>query len=70
MRKLNIQNTIRQLRFEAREMTQEALAFKVGVTRQTIVAIEAEKYYPSLELAFRIAAVFNKPIESVFVFKK
>jgi putative transcriptional regulator len=49
-------------------MTQQELAEKVGVTRQTIVAIEGEKYSPSLELAFRIAAVFKKPLESVFAY--
>ena len=49
-------------------MTQQALAEKVGVTRQTIVAIEKGKYSPSLELAFRIAHVFNKPLEDVFLY--
>jgi putative transcriptional regulator len=47
-------------------MTQEELAGKVGVTRQTIIAIEKEKYSPSLELAFRIALVFDSPLEEVF----
>jgi putative transcriptional regulator len=62
----NISNTIRTLRFHADEMTQAALAEKVGVTRQTIVAIEQGRYSPSLEVAFRIAAVFGVPLEEVF----
>ncbi|MDD4995076.1 MAG: helix-turn-helix transcriptional regulator [Patescibacteria group bacterium] len=49
-----------------REMTQEQLADKVGVTRQTIIAIEKNKYVPSLELAFKIAGVFGETIENVF----
>ncbi|MAS35531.1 MAG: transcriptional regulator [Anaerolineaceae bacterium] len=57
---------IRKLRFEHDEITQQQLADKVGVTRQTIVAIESAKYSPSLELAFRIAHVFNEPLEMVF----
>ena len=61
-----ISNTIRVLRFNAGEMTQAALAEKVGVTRQTIVAIEQGRYSPSLEVAFRIAAVFGVPLEQVF----
>ncbi len=61
-----IANTIRTLRFHAGEMTQAALAEKVGVTRQTIVAIEQGRYSPSLEVAFRIAAVFGVPLEQVF----
>jgi putative transcriptional regulator len=61
-----VRNTIRELRFQFAEMTQQELADKVGVTRQTIVAIEGRKYAPSLELAFRIAAVFGKPLEEVF----
>lgn len=56
------------MRFLAGEMTQQDLADKTGVTRQTIVAIENGKYYPSLELAFRIAAVFNTHVEDVFSF--
>lgn len=62
----NIANTIRTLRFHAGEMTQAALAEKVGVTRQTIVAIEQGRYSPSLEVAFRIAKVFGQPLEAVF----
>lgn len=61
-----IANTLRTLRFHAGEMTQAALAEKVGVTRQTIVAIEQGHYSPSLEVAFRIAAVFGVTIEDVF----
>ncbi len=61
-----ISNTIRALRFHAGEMTQAQLAQKVGVTRQTIVAIEQGRYSPSLEVAFRIAAVFGVPIIEVF----
>ena len=61
-----IRNDIRRLRFENGEMTQQELADKVHVTRQTINAIELGKYSPSLEAAFRIAAVFGKPVESVF----
>ncbi|HRL11372.1 MAG TPA: helix-turn-helix transcriptional regulator [Aggregatilineales bacterium] len=61
-------NNIRRLRFEHNEMTQKDLADRVGVTRQTIVAIENAKYFPSLELAFRIARVFNTGVEDVFTF--
>ena len=61
-----ISNNIRTLRFFHNEMTQKELAEKVGVTRQTIVAIENAKYSPSLELAFRIAHIFDKPLEEVF----
>ena len=66
MRKQKIRNQIRRLRFDANEMTQEELAKKAGVTRQTIIALEAQKYSPSLELAFRIAKVFDVPLEEVF----
>ncbi len=66
MGKQKIKNQIRRLRFDANEMTQEELAKKAGVTRQTIIALEAQKYSPSLELAFRIAKVFNVPLEEVF----
>ncbi|NCN05419.1 MAG: helix-turn-helix transcriptional regulator [Spirochaetales bacterium] len=61
-----ITNNIRTLRFFANEMTQQALAEKVGASRQTILAIEAGKYSPSLDLAFRIAEVFGVPIGEVF----
>jgi putative transcriptional regulator len=63
-----IKNNIRTLRFFNDEMTQEELAKKVGVTRQTIIAIEKQKYSPSLELAFRIAHVFGVPLEEVFTY--
>jgi len=66
MGKSRTSNDIRKLRFFHDEMTQKELAEKVGVTRQTIVAIEKAKYSPSLELAFRIARVFNTPLEEVF----
>ena len=66
MGKSRISNNIRKLRFFHDEMTQKELAEKVGVTRQTIVAIENAKYSPSLELAFRIALVFDVPLEEVF----
>lgn len=61
-----LSNQIRRLRFEHGEMTQEALAREVGVTRQTIIALEAGKYAPSLELAFRIARAFGTGVEDVF----
>lgn len=66
MKKSRVRNSIRRLRFEHGEMTQQQLADLVGVTRQTIVAIEKEKYSPSLEAAFLIARVFKEPLESVF----
>ena len=66
MGKSRIHNDIRKLRFFHNEMTQQQLAEKVGVTRQTIIAMEQEKYSPSLELAFRIALVFEVPLEEVF----
>lgn len=61
-----IRNRIRELRFHAGEMTQAALAEKIGMTRQTIVAMEQGKYSPSLEAAFRIAVVFGVEITEVF----
>lgn len=66
MGKTFISNNIRRLRFNNGEMTQQQLADKTGVTRQTIVAIEQGKYSPSLELAFRIAHAFGEPIGEVF----
>jgi putative transcriptional regulator len=63
---LPIRNEIRRLRFEHGEMTQAALADRIGVTRQTVNAIELAKYSPSLEVAFRIAEVFGLPLERVF----
>ena len=62
----HLSNNIRKLRFEHGQMTQQQLADKVGVTRQTIIAIEASKYSPSLSLAFRIARTFGVQIEQVF----
>ena len=70
MDKRQIRNNIRKLRFHHNEMTQEQLAEKVGVTRQTIIAIESAKYSPSLELAFKIARVFGVPLEEVFSFEE
>jgi len=64
--RIRIGNNVRKLRFNRGEMTQEQLAEKVGVTRQTIVSIEKGKYYPSLELAFRLALAFEVPLEEVF----
>jgi putative transcriptional regulator len=64
-----LSNQVRRLRFENGEMTQQQLADKVGVTRQTIIAIEAGKYAPSLPLAFRIARAFNMPIEQIFQYE-
>ena len=63
-----ITNQIRRLRFENGEISQQQLADRVGVTRQTILAIEANKYSPSLALAFRIARAFNRTVEEVFQF--
>ena len=59
-------NKIRKFRFAANEMTQAELAERVGVTRQTIIAIEKGKYAPSLEVAFRIARVFDETVDHVF----
>jgi putative transcriptional regulator len=61
-----ITNRIRSLRFHAAEMTQGDLADRIGVTRQTVNAIEQGKYSPSLEVAFKIAKVFGVPLEEVF----
>ena len=69
MKKKSIQNNIRRLRFDANEMTQQDLADKVGASRQTIVAIEKNKYSPSLELAFKIADAFKVTIGEVFSYK-
>ncbi len=66
MAKNKIENKIRQLRFENGQMTQSDLASKVKVTRQTILSLEAGRYSPSLELAFRIARAFQVPLEEVF----
>ena len=64
-----IQNNIRRLRFDRKEMTQQELADRIGVTRQTVNAIELGKYSPSLEIAFRIAEVFGVPLDQVFQYR-
>lgn len=65
-----IKNNIRQFRFENNQMTQAELADKAGVTRQTIIAIEAGRYSPSLELAIRIARAFGKKVDDVFEYEQ
>ncbi len=67
---IEVKNNIRRLRFFANEMTQQELAEKTGVSRQTIISIEAGKYSPSLELAFRIADAFSVAIGEVFSYQK
>lgn len=69
MKKLPFNNQIKTLRFMSNEMTQGDLGDKVGVTRQTIAAIEQGKYSPSLEVAFRIAHIFGQPLEEVFIWE-
>ncbi|MEH6630755.1 MAG: helix-turn-helix transcriptional regulator [Halopseudomonas aestusnigri] len=69
MKKGQISNNIRRLRFDHDEMTQKELAEKTGVSRQTIVAIEKAKYSPSLELAFQIAYAFGRPVQDVFSYE-
>ena len=64
-----IKNRIRRLRFDNDEMTQEELANRVGCTRQTIIALEQNKYVPSIELAFRVAKAFGVPLEEVFQYE-
>ena len=64
-----IKNRIRRLRFDNDEMTQEELANRVGCTRQTIIALEQNKYVPSIELAFRVAKAFGMPLEEVFQYE-
>jgi len=64
-----VTNSIRALRFAHGEMTQAALAARIGVTRQTVIAIEQGRYSPSLELAFQIAAVFGTRIDDVFAYE-
>ena len=64
-----IGNRIRRLRFDHDEMTQEELANKAGCTRQTIIALEQNKYVPSIELAFRVAKAFGVPLEEVFQYE-
>lgn len=70
MGKSLLSNNVRTMRFHHDEMTQQQLAEKVGVTRQTIAAIEKGKYSPTLEVAFLIARVFNSGVEDVFFFKE
>lgn len=65
-----VTNLIRRLRFDHDEMTQEELANRVGCTRQTIIALEQNKYVPSIELAFRVAKAFGVPLEEVFQYEK
>ena len=69
MTKGRIRNSVRKLRFLGAEMTQQELAEKIGVTRQTVIAIEQDKYSPSLEVAFRIARVFGVPLEEAFQYE-
>ena len=64
-----IENRIRRLRFDHDEMTQEELASRAGCTRQTIIALEQNRYVPSIELAFRIARAFDLPLEEVFQYE-
>ena len=66
---IKFSNRIRELRFRHGEMTQQELADRAGVTRQTIIAIEAGKYSPSLSLAFQIARAFGEQIENVFLYE-
>ena len=69
MSKSELKNQIRRFRFENGEMTQQQLADKAGVTRQTIIALEAAKYAPSLLLAFKIAHAFGVSVEDVFQYE-
>jgi putative transcriptional regulator len=64
-----IDNHLRRLRFEHGEMSQEALAQAVGITRQTVIALESLRYAPSLELAMKLADVFGKPVNEVFYWR-
>ena len=66
MRPTRVTNSIRSLRFATAEMTQAELAERIGVTRQTVIAIEQGRYSPSLEMAFQIARVFGVPLDDVF----
>ena len=70
MSRISIANDIRRLRFEHAEMTQQDLAEKIGVSRQTVNAIETGKYWPSLEVAFRIAEVFGLRVDEVFTYER
>ena len=67
-KKTTLTNHIKQVRLARSDLTQAALAEKVGATRQTIIAVEAQKYAPSLELAFRIAHVLDERVDELFVF--
>ena len=69
-KKIHIENVVRKLRFNNNEMTQQQVAEDVGVSRQTIVAIEKYKYTPSLDLAFKIALAFEMEIQDVFFIKQ
>ena len=69
-KRINIENTVRKLRFNNDEMTQQQLAELVGISRQTVVAIEKYKYTPSLDLAFKIALAFDMEIQEVFFINK
>lgn len=69
MPKSKVENNVRMLRFTNDEMTQATLAKAIGVSRQTVVAIEKGQYSPSLELAFKISKTFDKPIEEIFYIK-
>jgi putative transcriptional regulator len=64
-----IENRIRRLRFDHNEMTQEELADRAGCTRQTVIALEQNRYVPSIELAFRVAKAFGVPLEEVFQYE-
>lgn len=70
VRPTRVTNRIRSLRFEHGEMTQADLAARIGVTRQTLIAIEQGKYSPTLELAFQIAHVFGVPLDDVFEYPR
>ncbi len=70
MAKAEITNKVREMRFFNNEMTQQELADKVGCTRQTINALEQNKYVPSLSLAFKISKLFGKGIEEIFIYNK
>ena len=69
-KQIPISNTIKTLRFLKGEMTQQELAEKLGLTRQTIAAIEQRKYSPSLEVAFKIAQIFQQPLDDIFTYEK
>ncbi len=68
--KSRVDNQLRPLRFKHNEMTQDQLAQKIGVSRQTIIAIEQGRFCPSLESALRIAKIFNTPVEKIFILQE